>query len=276
MLYSDFLIRSVLLAIFVSAFSLILSAQIATPAEIDRDLKLVPCKSADRLAAVQNLFKSLGATDSDMSVIEKKGTKNLVVTKKGTSDQIIVVGAHYDKVDDGCGAIDNWTGIVTIAHLYATLSRVPTTKTFKFIAFDREEQGLIGSDVFVHDIPKADRASYCAMINLDSFGFSSTQVLTNVSSPKLVDAAKDFWQQMKLQLSVASLTGTADADSSSFVSGGIPAITFHGLSNDWQKYLHSSRDQLKAIDVNSVFIGYRTILPFLAHTDKADCSVFRK
>ncbi|HEY2846245.1 MAG TPA: M28 family peptidase, partial [Pyrinomonadaceae bacterium] len=180
-------------------FGLILSFAVAaqttplsTEDDIKNDVALAPCKNSDRLAAVEKLFRDKGATDADIKIVEAKKTKNLIVTKKGTGDGTIIVGAHYDKVATGCGAIDNWTGVVNIAHLYHTIKSSVTTKTFEFIAFDREEEGLIGSSVFVSQIPKEDRKSVCEMVNLDSFGFSSTQVLVNASSPKLIAGATAF------------------------------------------------------------------------------------
>lgn len=248
---------------------------IATKEDFDRDMQLVPCKGSDRLDAVEKLFKSLGATDADISVVDLKGIKDLVVTKKGSGDEMIVVGAHYDKWSEGCGAIDNWTGIVAIAHIYASISKVETTKTFKFIAFDQEEKGLIGSDVFVRQVPKEARGSYCSMVNLDSFGFGYPQVMENTSNAKMVAAAREMWSEMKIDLSVASIPN-ADADSSSFLKGGIPAITFHGLNANWPKFLHSSNDKLANVNTESVFLGYRLVLPFVARLDRMSCDVFRK
>ena len=112
------------------------------------------------------------------------------------------------------------------------------------------------------------------MVNLDSFGFASTQVLTNASSPKLVAAATEFWKTEKLDLPTASVAN-ADADSTSFVNAGIPGITFHGLNNEWQKYLHSANDKLSNINSKSVYLGYRLILPFLANLDTASCDAYR-
>ena len=250
--------------------------KIATQEEITRDVQLAPCKSAERWVAVRDLFKKMGATDSEVVSLERKGANNLVVTKKGTTGETVVVGAHYDKVDDGCGAIDNWTGIVAMAHLYGTLRDLKMTKTFKFIAFDKEEIGLVGSGIFVSDIPKSERSSYCSMVNLDSFGFSSPQILENVSNPRMTSAAKSLWAEMNIKLSTASLAGIADADSSSFLNAGIPAITFHGLNDRWPQFLHSSKDQVKNVNPESVFMAYRTILPFLARIDEMSCDAFRK
>ena len=249
--------------------------KISTVEDIERDVKLVPCKSADRLEAVQKLFRSVGATDADIAVDDSKGTKNVVVTKKGTTSEVIVVGAHYDKVDDGCGAIDNWTGIVAIAHLYGTLRSVETSKTFKFIAFDKEEKGLIGSGNFVSGIAKTDRASVCSMVNIDSFGFTLPWVMENASDKPLIGAAKELWKKMKVDLVTVPIAN-ADADSSSFKNAGIPAITFTGLNGDWQNYLHSPNDKLKNIKIDSVFAGYRFLLPFLVEIDKPACDTFRK
>jgi Zn-dependent M28 family amino/carboxypeptidase len=251
------------------------SPKISTVEDIERDVDLVTCKSSDRLEAVQKLFRSMGATDADIAVDDSKGTKNVIVTKKGASPETIVVGAHYDKVDAGCGAIDNWTGIVAIAHLYGTLRLLDTSKTFKFIAFDKEEKGLVGSHNFVSGIAKADHASVCSMVNIDSFGFTMPWIMENTSDKPLITTAKDIWKKMKLELTSVPIAN-ADADSSSFKNAGIPAITFTGLNGDWRNYLHSPNDKLKNIKMDSVFAGYRLLLPFLIEIDKPACDAFRK
>jgi Zn-dependent M28 family amino/carboxypeptidase len=255
---------------------LVVSAQkISTEDEIKSDIEQVSCKGSERLKSVIDLFKRMGATDADIAVIEKDGTKNVVVTKKGSGPDTIVVSAHYDKVNEGCGVIDNWTGVVVIAHAYRTLKEYPSEKTLKFIAFDKEEEGLVGSDVFVKQIQKAERASYCADVNLDSFGFAGTQTFKEGTSEPLLNAAKALWTEMKLQLGMASIPG-AGADSQSFIKAGIPAITFSGLDPHWQEFLHTSKDQLKNVNVKSVWIGYRLVLPFITEIDKQPCSAFRK
>ncbi|MBA2619771.1 MAG: M20/M25/M40 family metallo-hydrolase [Acidobacteria bacterium] len=252
------------------------SLKISTEAEIKENLQLAPCKNADRLAAAAALFRAMGAADADVSIGKFKDLQNLVVTKKGKTDETIIVGAHYDKVKDGCGAIDNWTGIVIIANLYRTIKDLQTDKTFLFVAFDREESGLYGSDAMAKSIPKEKRENYCAMVNLDSFGFTYPQVLDNVSSRKLTDLAEQTAKDVKMPFAHASLEGIADADSSSFLKKDIPAVTFHGLSNDWQKFLHSSNDKIENVNASSVFVGYQFTLRFLLKTDSSICGAFRK
>lgn len=247
-----------------------------TEAEIKANMSLVPCKNEERLEAVKKLFHSMGATDADINVQKYKDAQDIVVTKKGKTDEIVLITAHYDKVKDGCGAIDNWTGVVIIANLYRTLRTVETEKTLLFVAFDKEELGLVGSEAMAKSIPKDKRTNYCSDINLDSFGFGYPQVLDNASTSSMTEMAKTVAEEMKIPFGHASLAGTADADSSSFKSRGIPAITLHGLNNDWQKYLHSPKDVVENVNPSSVFVAYHFLLRFLAKIDSSDCSIFRK
>ena len=249
--------------------------KISTADEVRSDIEQVDCKNSGRLKSVVDLFKRMGATDNDIAVVEKDGTKNVVVTKKGGSGEIVVVSAHYDKTDDGCGAIDNWTGIVTMAHMYRTLREYPTSKTLKFVAFDKEEKGLVGSDVFVRQISKEGRPSYCADINLDSFGWTAPWAFQDASSKTVLDAGKAFWTEMKTNLVVASIPD-ASADSMSFMKAGIPAITFTGLDAHWPEFLHSSKDQVKNLKPEMVWAAYRIILPFVTEVDQQPCGSFRK
>jgi len=125
---------------------------ISTPEQFKAEFDSVPCKNEERLNATNALFEKLGAAPSDISIEQYKNVKNLVIRKQGTSEENIVLGAHYDKVSEGCGAIDNWTGIVTLAHLYKSLKDVPLKKTIIFVAFGEEEKGLLGSHAMVEAI----------------------------------------------------------------------------------------------------------------------------
>lgn len=248
----------------------------STEENIKADLQLNVCENKERLEAVKKLFKKMGATDDEIKIEKFKDVENLVVTKRGKSDEIVVIGAHYDKTSDGCGAIDNWTGIVIIANLYKTFKNFATEKTYLFVAFGQEETGLVGSSQMAKAIPKEERGKYCSMINFDSFGFNYPQILDNASDSKMTKAAKELGRQAKISVESASLAGAADADSTSFLDKDIPAITFHGLSNNWREYLHGSKDKLENVNAQSVYVGYQFGLSFLAQVDQSGCGVFRK
>ena len=245
-----------------------------TEESIKQNLASVVCKNSARLEAVKALFRQMGATEDDLKVDKFDHVENLVLTKKGKTEETIVIGAHYDKVTDGCGAIDNWTGIVILANLYGYLRDYQTDKTYKFVAFGREEEGLIGAGAMAKSIPKENLSRFCSMVNFDSFGFAYPQVLTNVSSPQMTSFAQKLAAEIEMPLHVASLT--AGADSGSFRAVGIPAITFHGLSNEWRQYLHTYRDKLENVKTQSVFAGYTFGFLFISKIDKQPCDYFRK
>jgi Iap family predicted aminopeptidase len=253
--------------------------RISTEEEIGSEFGNVPCKNKDRLAAVKALFEQMGAKPDEIT-IEKFGSgENAVITIPGTSANVsaekIVVGAHYDKVADGCGALDNWTGVVAVAHIYRTVKDLKFAKTVVFVAFGEEEKGLWGSKAMVDKIKKEQTGDYCAMINIDSLGIALPQVADNMSSKNLLDATADIARQMNLPFAHATIPD-AGADSMSFVSKKIPAVTIHGMTNDWPKILHSSNDKPEKVNRQSVYLGYRLALALLAKVEESPCQAFRE
>jgi len=79
---------------------------ISTEQELEADLRAVPCKEDSRLSSVKSLFLKMGATEDEITTDKFKSVENLVIRKQGQSGERIVIGAHYDKVTNGCGAID--------------------------------------------------------------------------------------------------------------------------------------------------------------------------
>jgi len=185
-----------------------------------------------------------------------------------------VIGAHYDKVIAGCGAIDNWTGVVTVAHIYRTVKDLPLKKNVVFVAFGKEEEGLVGSSAMAGAIKKEQVAEYCAMINIDSLGLGAPQAADNMSTKKLIDLTESLARQMKAPFAHGRLAG-GDSDSTSFNRKGIPALTIHSLTKEWPKILHSSNDNPSKVNHDSVYLGYRLALALLVRIDQADCQSFR-
>ncbi len=250
------------------------SVPIVSEESIQKDVEKVDCDNDKRLDSVKKLFIEKGAIEKDIEIIDHENVKNLIVTKKGKTDEIVVLGAHYDKTDVGCGAIDNWTGIVIIANVFQTMKFFETNKTYKFVAFGREEDGLVGSRAMVKDIPKDDRINYCAMVNLDSFGFTYPQAMKNISTNSLIDLAEETAKDFKIPFGRAGIE-FASSDSASFRSKGIPSISLHGLSGKWDNFLHTTNDSLKNIKYTSVYIGYNVTLRMLAKIDVKGCQDFR-
>ena len=245
--------------------------------EMRSEFDSVPCKNGDRLKAVKALFERMGAKPEEIAVEKVRGVENVVIRKASAtpSTEKIVIGAHYDKTPDGCGAIDNWTGVVALAHVYRTVKDLPLKKNVIFAAFGEEEKGLIGSSGMAGAIRKEQVAEYCAMINVDTLGMGVPATLDNVSSRKLIDCAGDLAEKINAPFTHVRVDG-ASSDSASFIKKKIPAVTIHSLNGDWRKILHTSNDQPSKINHDSVYAGYRVVLSLLLRVDEADCQAFRE
>ncbi len=251
--------------------------RISTREEIKSEFDSVPCKNGDRLKAVKALFEKMGAKPEEIAVEKGRGVENVVIRKTAAnnSSEKIVVGAHYDKTSQGCGAIDNWTGVVAVAHIYRALKDVPLRKNVIFVAFGEEEKGLVGSLGMTDGIRKEQAGEYCAMINIDTLGMSIPQTLDNVSSKTLIDLASALGRELNIQVAHVRIDN-ASSDSASFIKKKIPAVTIHTLSKDWQKILHSGADQASKINHESVYQGYRLALALLVKIDESDCQALRE
>ena len=249
-------------------------SKLSSPEDIEKEFATVPCEDKDRLAAVKALFEKAGAPADAIRIDTYDDVENLVVVKPGESAEKIVIGAHYDKTADGCGAIDNWTGQVAISHLYRTVRDVRFRKTLVFVAFGREEKGLVGSRAMTRAIPEDKLAEYCAMINIDSLGLGPPQVADNMSSKAMGAFAGALAKEMEIPFAHASI-GRADSDSSAFVAKKIPAVTIHGLNDDWRTILHSGNDQAAKVNPVSVYLGYRLALAMAVRLQQAACNAYR-
>lgn len=248
--------------------------RVSTEAEIKEDLN-GPCKNNERLDAVKRLFIKMGAPEAEIKAEKTNDVQNVVYIKKGKTNETVIIGGHFDKVSPGCGIIDNWSGIVILAHLLRTINDAETQKTYIFAAFDREEEGLKGSKVMAKAIPKESRSNYCSMVNLDSFGLGYPFVLENASSPKMVKLAQDLGKDLKVSVTSLNISG-ADSDSSSFKDKDIPAITLSALSAEWPRYMHSANDKFENVNVSSVRVGYRFALEYITRIENGACSMFAK
>jgi hypothetical protein len=78
---------------------------------------------------------------------------NVVATSPGTTypEYMFLIGAHYDSIPGGVGSVDNATGVATMLEIARHFSPNPPAYTLRFVAFDAEEIGLVGSDHYYQD-----------------------------------------------------------------------------------------------------------------------------
>jgi len=102
---------------------------------------------------IASLFESYGLSVTlEPFVYSSNVYFNVVATKTGTvyPFQEYIVGAHFDSVNNP-GADDNASGVALVLEAARVLAPYESDYTIRFIAFDREEQGLYGSEAYVLD-----------------------------------------------------------------------------------------------------------------------------
>ncbi len=105
--------------------------------------------------------------------LSKKDAKNgirveNIVVRLGSGRKNIVVGAHYDAVSGSPGANDNGSGVAVVLEMIRSLKDYRFRHAVEFCFFDKEEDGLIGSAVYVREMDTSSPS--LAMINLDVEG----------------------------------------------------------------------------------------------------------
>jgi aminopeptidase YwaD len=82
----------------------------------------------------------------------------------------ILIGAHYDAVPGVPGADDNASGLVALLEMARSFASTPCRYPLRFVAFDLEEMGLIGSKAYAADLYKQGQALRL-MMSLEMLGY---------------------------------------------------------------------------------------------------------
>lgn len=199
----------------------------------------------------------LAITLSGTADTHKTYTKaqNIVGFLKGTdpvlSEQLLVIGAHYDHLGYGGvgsgsrtpdtvaihnGADDNASGVAAMLELAKALQheRKQLKRSVLFMAFSGEEMGLLGSKYFSnHPLLSLDKIQL--MLNMDMVGrLDSTLTIGGTGTAKnletiVLDAAKNEPFKVKV-----SPEGYGPSDHASFYIKDVPVLFFFtGIHDDY-------------------------------------------
>jgi hypothetical protein len=101
--------------------------------------------------------------------------QNITGERRGvaTSQEVVLLGAHYDTVDISPGADDNTTGLVALLEISRILAPFTPRRTLRFIGFDLEEYGLQGSTHYVATaLPPHEKL--VGLLNFDMIGYADS------------------------------------------------------------------------------------------------------
>jgi Zn-dependent M28 family amino/carboxypeptidase len=227
--------------------------------------------------------------------------RNVVaIPPKHTADGLVLVGAHYDSVPGTPGADDNASGVAALlecARLVANSDRCASTC---FVAFNREEDGLLGSTDFVQsylasgslDVAKVhvlEMVGYCSHregsqrvpqglpIRVPSVG-DFIGILGNRDSNRVVDwvvaRAATYVPELpaiglKVHLGVEKLLPVlARSDHDPFWRAGIPAVMWTDTAEFRNPHYHQETDTPETLDYDFLVSTTQLLLSCLVSDDE--------
>jgi len=226
-----------------------------------------------REASLKQMFVEAGCDDQHLSEQPVKGSKlpNVICVWPGSSDRVIIVGAHFDHVSAGDGVVDNWSGASLLPSLYEAVRTEARKHTYIFLGFTDEERGEIGSRFYAHQMTKEQAAATDAMVNMDTLGLAPSEVWASHSDKRLTGALAYIAKELNLPVSGVNVEQVGSSDSVQFSERKIPSITIHSLTQEtWNAHiLHTSKDKLSAMNLDYYYQTYRLLAAYLVFLDQS-------
>ena len=181
--------------------------------------------TAARGAAITARLDAMGVAWQE-SPFEHDGQRgrNIIADLGGPEDApLLLVGAHYDRVDAGRGVTDNASGVATVLELAQALLASPLQAHRVKLAFwDLEEKGLLGSHGWIAAEGQEKPALY---LNFDVFGWGDTLwMMAPQTGTALVSALREGAAQEGLGFSPGDRY--PPTDHLAFLAAGWPAVSF--------------------------------------------------
>jgi aminopeptidase S len=131
--------------------------------------------TAARRDAIVAQLKLVGVEPRVEPFGEGRGAGANIVVTLGNAAKTMVLGAHYDRVSVGRGAVDNGAACAALIEIVAAVKALSLQQlTLHVVFFDREENGLQGSRAFFAAKPRVDYA-----LNVDVFAYGDSIFATH-------------------------------------------------------------------------------------------------
>lgn len=202
---------------------------------------------------------------------------NLIVDLPGSLNPSVIwiIGAHFDSTNGvdfnlpAEGAVDNASGVIAVLQTLAALKGYQFSDTIRFILFDAEEVGLVGSRVHAQDA--ADRGDAIkVMLNLDVPGYRSgsiNQAFANSDAPSwpYLERMTHIPEKYPCGTNLIGLpTALIDtADMASFWDAGFNALMVGSLYS-LTGWMNTAQDTYEKLDLAQCANVSRIMIAYLA------------
>jgi hypothetical protein len=213
---------------------------------------------------LQDKFAKIGLK-SELKCYEYRNFKgcNIEATLEGVNtNKVVLVTAHIDSVNNK-GADDDASGTAAILETARLLSEVKPQFSVKFVGFDQEEVGLIGSKAYAKELTASEKAKIAGVFQMDMVGYDSNKDgvihamdCGRADSIPITSVIKAQVAALRLPLKIADAC-TNRSDHASFWNEKVPATivseNFFGdrtTSPDSNKCYHRKCDTIELVDMN--------------------------
>jgi|GEM_PF-395850 len=183
--------------------------------------------SQERGSAIERLLDSISVPHrrEPFASGEIKGI-NIIAEIGGQKSGVrrrLLLGAHYDRVSVGQGAVDNASGVSAVLELARAFKGAPL-KNFSLSTafFDQEEAGLVGSRKFIEQ--HRENGLPDLYINFDVFGYGDKLYVMSLqgNSPSAT-AMRKIAARFRFPIEITS--EYPPSDHRSFIAAGVPALS---------------------------------------------------
>ena len=201
-----------------------------------------------------------------------------VAAANPTTESPILIAAHYDGVPGTPGADDNATGVAVLLALIREFAQNRPPVPLRFVAFDLEEYGMLGSEAYVTEL-KQKQEKIRLMFSLEMLGYCSHEpdsqaypaglekfypnagnYIAFVGNLRTTPEARFFSRQMQksgppsewlaVPFSGMQMTETRLSDHSPFWDQGYKAIMVTDTSFLRNPHYHQPSDKIETLDLN--------------------------
>lgn len=212
---------------------------------------------------------------------------NIVAELPGTNAaKTLMIGAHYDRVNEGIGAVDNASGSIVVLELLRAFKKNPLKSYNLKVAFwDLEERGLLGAKDYVKNSLESELPDI--YINFDVFAYGDTIWLwTKDKKAKFADIFEKTEKSASLSSVITSTYPPSDylafalkTESYSFsllTMDEIKSLTkiLNGEKVKPEEFpevfktIHTDNDNLKKIDVKAISRALPIVEKAIRNLDK--------
>ena len=211
----------------------LLAQAVVTPSSFETQVAALAAApdSAGRLAAITRRLDELGIRYQRLPFeLDGRSGVNLLAdvcapgspASPETSPRSILLGAHYDRVEVGQGAVDDASGVSTVLELVASLKANPLGRhRVQAVFFDLEEVGLFGSRAFVASPPEGRLPDLYLNFDIFAYGDIAWVMSKDRASPS-AQAIIRAGEQLNFPVEVSA--DYPPGDDISFVGKGVQTL----------------------------------------------------